>query len=468
MKSRSVASALLALALFSFAALPVAAEEIDLETAVAMALQSNLGIESEMLNVRQKKLIADTWWNRFYPQASANVTLGRTNGESTVSGLAPVSEIAPGTGVYDQVATFSQTQPRWFLAAGVDISLVLTLQMFPGISLSRLDYENGLITLAQARARVERDVSKQFYQLLLLREQIAVTESQIANAERRFEQAQSNFANGLIDEFTLLSTQVQLENLRPALTGLEVAYQQALLGFKNSLGMSLTAEVTPVGSIDPPEVTITAADIDESVLRGRLDIQQLETLNQILIEQQRATDFGAQGGRMPYLRFGFNVDPAFSGDPFADNLFDGDAWNQRSGAFTISLVQPLDSWLPFSQTRNALADTETQRAQNILNLEQALRGAEIGVRGLLLSIRTSEQTISALENNIALARRAFELAEIGYNNGLRDLLEVQTAEVDLRDAEFQLLQEKKNIMDNVLDLQFELNASLSEIMEMNQ
>ncbi|MFO8044234.1 MAG: TolC family protein, partial [Alkalispirochaeta sp.] len=146
--------------------LTATAQEIDLETAVAFALESNLGIESELAEVRQKKLIADTWWNRFYPTASATVTLGRNNTESESTGLVPVSNsFDPATGAFDEVALQTQEQPRWFMSAGVDLSLVLSMQMVPGISLSRLDYENGLISLTEARAQVERDVSKQFYDL---------------------------------------------------------------------------------------------------------------------------------------------------------------------------------------------------------------------------------------------------------------------------------------------------------------
>lgn len=426
-------------------------EQIELDTAIALALQSNLGIESELIAVRQKKLIADTWWNRFYPSANANYTLGRLNEDPE-----PALPI-PG----------AEPPPRWFMSAGLDLSLVLTLQIPAGISLARLDHEMGLLSLAEARKRVERDVSKQFYDLLLTREQIALVEERIATAQRRYEQAQVNFDNGLIDEFSLLSAQVALENQRPGLAALRVGYQQQLLAFRNSLGLPLMTPVEPVGTIDPPEMLITLENSrleenDRARLRDRLDIQQLEQLDRIQREQARAADF-SQAGRAPYIRFGMNVDPRYGGDPLEDDWFDGNLWNQQNGAVTITIVQPLDAWLPFSQQRNQIAEVESERRRNRLNIEQALRGAEIRVRGLLLGIDSSRQTIRALEENIRLARRAFELAEIGYENGLRELLEVQNAEVDLKDAEFQLLQEKKKIMDSILDLAFELNADVHEI-----
>jgi outer membrane protein, multidrug efflux system len=449
-----------------------APETIDLETAVALALQSNLGIESELVAVRQKKLIADTWWNRFFPSANVSYTMGRSNTEQTADGLAPVP-LQPGvTDAFGRdaygVVPFSVDRPRWFMSAGLDLSLVLTLQTMPGISLARLDHEMGLLSLEEARRNVERDVSKQFYDLLLTRERILLVDEQIATAQRRYDQAQLNYENGLIDEFSLLSAQVALENQRPGLAGLRVAYQQQLLAFRNSLGLPLATAVEPRGTIDPPDLLIRLENSgleegDRHRLRNRLDILQLEKLDLIQQEQVRIAEFTPQSGRAPFFRFGFNVDPTFLGDPLEDDWFDLDLWDQRSGAFTVSIVQPLDAWLPYSQTRNRVAEIESERRRNQLAIERALRGAEIRVRGLLLGIESSQQTIRALEENIHLARRAFELAEIGYENGLRELLEVQNAEVDLKDAEFQLLQEKKNIMDSILDLAFELNVEIETI-----
>lgn len=428
-------------------------EQIDLETAVALALQSNLGIESEMLAVRQKKLIADTWWNRFYPQASASVTMGRLNEQPSPSPLAIFLQQQPG-------GPPPEDPPRWFMSGQLNFSLDLTLQTFPGISLSRLDYEMGLLTLAEARNQVERDVGKQFYNLLLTAEQIALMEQRIASAERRYEQAQVNFANGLIDEFSLLSAQVAVENQRPALKAMQGGYQQQLLVFRNTLGLPLRTQVVPVGTIDPPAVDREV--LETAMFQNRLDLQQLRLLEQIRKEQIRVNDF-SPGGRYPFLRFGLTVDPRFEGDPLQDSWFDRERWNQQSGAFTITLVQPLTAWFPYSQQRNEITGLEREIERNRLNMEQAIRGAEIRVEGLLLGIENSQRTMVALTENIRLARRAFELAEVGYNNGLRELLEVQNAEIELRDAELQLLQEQKNVMDNLLDLIFELNVSMDEV-----
>lgn len=457
-RPRTVASLVLLIAALTVVP-SVTAEDLDLETAIALALESNLGLESELLNVRQKRLIAETWWNRFYPQMSASATLARGNTERSASALVPTSEIAPGTGVYDRVALVSSTLPRWSVSTNLNFSLDLTVQLVPGIRLSRLDYEAGLITLDQARERVELDVARQFYDLLLLREQIALVAGQIDAAERRYQQAQRNFDAGFVDEFTALSAQVAWENQRPQLTGLEVRYQQLLLAFKNSIGLPFSTEVTPVGAIDPPDITFALDDLTDAAIDRRFDVQQLRAVERILIEQYNLTN----AGRSPVVRLGLGFDPAFTGDPFGDNWFSADSWSQRGGAFSVTIVQPIDPWLPSSQLRNQLADNARQIQQNRIQQRQARAGAEIEIRSLISSIEAARETVAALERNIELSRRAYELAEVGYNNGLRDLLDVQNAEVELQSAEFQVLQQRKSILDNLLSLAFALNTTLDEL-----
>ena len=52
---------------------------IDAESAVALALRGNLGIEAEGLSLELKRLAKDTVHNVFYPQIAAGASLSRTN-----------------------------------------------------------------------------------------------------------------------------------------------------------------------------------------------------------------------------------------------------------------------------------------------------------------------------------------------------------------------------------------------------
>ena len=72
---------------------PLAAQSpavIDPESAVALALRSNLGIETEELSLELKRITKDTVYNVLYPQIRAEASLSRMNpGPETLRGLLP-------------------------------------------------------------------------------------------------------------------------------------------------------------------------------------------------------------------------------------------------------------------------------------------------------------------------------------------------------------------------------------------
>lgn len=438
---------------------------LNVDEALQLALESNLGIQSQEIDVAQKRLVRDSWWNRFYPDVSARASLGRMNEEQSASGLAPVGPPDPTTGAFDFVAPFSEELPRWNLSTSLDISLTLTPALSPGISLAGLDLGASRVELEKRRAEVERDVQKSFYELLLTEARINLIQDRIRTAERRLEQTQLNYEAGLVDEFTLLSARVNVANLRPQLTQLRNGYQQAMMSFKMQIGVPLDDQIQLTGSIEPPagveRIRRSIGSIDEGMLYGRFEIQGLEQQAAILEEQRRLNAYQS----LPSLTFGFNVDPTFQGDPWEDSWVDGDLWQQRSGMFSISVVQPIDPWFPRSESRNTIKGVERQLMQNRLNVNQALTGAEIEVRSYINNIESSLESIEALQLNVELASRAYDLAEQAYNNGLRDLTEVEQAEVDLQDARLQLIQEQQRVLASLLDLEYALNTKMEEFLQ---
>lgn len=451
--------------------LPSPAPEIrvlDVESALALALESNLGIQSQEINVAQKQLIRDSWWNRFYPSISARASMGRMNEEQTASGVAPVPGGSSPPGTFDYVAPFDEELPRWNLSTALEMNLRLTPALSPGINLAGIDLGASRIELRDQQAKVERDVQKSFYELLVTQSQIRLTEERIRTAENRLEQTRLNYEAGLVDEFTLLSARVNVANLRPRLAQLRNGYQQQMMRFKMQIGADLDEQIRLTGSIEPPDGVDALRDslgaVDQEELNGRFDIQGLRQRAMILREQERLTRYQSY----PSLNLGFSVDPTFQGDPWADSWVDGDRWSQRSGMFSISIVQPIDPWIPRSQTQNELKGAERQLVQNQLNLRQAMTGAEIEVRSLISNVESSLESIEALELNVELAERAYDLAEQAYNNGLRDLTEVEQAEVDLQDARLQLIQEQNRIIASLLDLEYSLNSSMEEFLNANE
>ena len=440
---------------------------VDLERAVDLALEYNLTLKGKQLDLVKKRRAMSTVWNSFVPTVGVSATLGRMNEARSVGGLSPYDPAPttfPGVGTaYDYVVSYSQEISPWSLSLGVNVDLMLNLALFDGITATRLSYESGLLSYEQARKQMDRDVRKNFYNLLLMQRNRTLFLQQIAAAESRYEQAQVNYRNGLVPELTMLQAQVAWENLKPALEAMDLGYDQALAGFKMTLGLSQKTELELEGSIETEPVELEAQPLIDDYLAGRLDIQSLVYGMKSLEVAKRST---INRAFTPNLMLGWSYDPSVS-DPFdADTeLFDGDSWNQQGGMLRITLAMQLEGFLPGSKTRVALADMDDDYQNMQLGLMQAIEGAEMEINSLVKSLKKSQSSMTSLQLNVELAQRAYRMAEEAYRAGSRELLEVQNSEIELNKAKYELLKEKYNYVTGLLDLQYALNTSMEEIKE---
>ncbi len=420
-------------------AAPQAPLRLTVEEAVETARKGNLGLVSPRLEAEGKRRTDALAWNNFLPTVDASGTLGRWNTE--------------------QVVGFT-TLPRWSLSASLSAQLMLNMALFEGVKSLRADYEAGLISYAQAEARLERDVRKSFYNLLLLEENMRLMEEQIEAARRRYDQARANYRAGTSPELAMLQAQVAYENLKPALEEMRIGYRSARDAFAMTLGLPRGAEVIPVGKIAPSYADLDAEALISSGLSSRLDIQSLVKSLESLQIAETALKYRLW---TPNLILGWNLDPTFSGDPWADDLFNGDNWSQRSGMFRATLSMRLNGLFPFTQDGQQLEELRGQKEGLRAGLAQALRGAEMEIDGLVRRLEKSRASHSALELNASLAERAYRLSEEAYRAGASDLLDVQNAELELRKARLELLKEDYTYVTGLLDLEYAVGARFGSL-----
>jgi outer membrane protein TolC len=432
---------------------------IDPDTAVALALRSNLGIESEQLGLEVKRLAKDTVHNYFYPTVRAEVALSRANeGPATVNTLIPFEQDT-ASGYFDKVLPYSYTPKHTFgLGASISASLPLSISMIHGIRLVKQEYEAGLISLETARKKLTLDVKKTFYNLLVLEERIKLVEQNLAAAVTRYNQAEANYKSGLVDEYTLLSAQVAVESLKPVIEEARNGYRTVLLSFKMLMGLDFDREIRLSGSIEPETLKFDPKELSSRFLADRLDIQGL-----ILAGKTKENFEKLQKSNLyPTLSLMYSLDPTFQGDPFGDSWFGGD-WKQRTGMLRIAVGVGLDPLLPDSKVRNEIRNAEIDREKVKVQLAQALQAAELEVRRIVMGLEKSEKTIKVLELNVRLAEKANSMGQEAYRAGLKDYSQIETTEVNLQQAKLDLLFERYNYLMGLLDLEHALNTNLEKI-----
>jgi len=432
------------------------------DDAVKAALSNNLGFATEKINVAIKERSKDAGWNVFIPKLSVGASLSRLNEPANITYIQPAAAPIIPPYVYNQFYFQTISPPEFNISGSLNATLSLSVQQFYAIRQTYLDYESGKINYDMAEKKLDRDVRKSFYGLLLAEQSIKLMEKSIQSAKTRYDLATVNFNNGLVDQYTMLAAQVAYENMKPSLDELKNNYVTALLTFKLLIGVDLDKDVNLSGSLeDIKPIPLDEKALIDTYLDKRLDLQNL---GYSLKSLENAQDL-LRASLYPTLTFLLSFDPVFTKDPFVDPWFsdiDKD-WMQRSGMFAISLNMSLDSLLPFSKTQTDLANAQSNVEKLKLSITQARNGAELEIRSLVLKLRKSAESLSSLVLNVSLADKANTMGQNAYKAGLKDYSQIEDTELQMQNAQFNILKEKYNYISNLYDLSFALSTPVDSL-----
>ncbi|MDR1587425.1 MAG: TolC family protein [Treponema sp.] len=420
---------------------------ISPDEAVSLAIKNNLGLESARATTDGKKRKSDLSWNQFIPSVTLGGSLVRDNevSKGTTINLPP----AMGGPV-----TLGGDAPQWHVAGSVQASLTINAAMFENMRRLRLDYQGGLVSYEKARAQMEKDVRKSYYNMLLIRENIALLRESFNTAQRRVETAQANYNAGLAPELTLLQARVAMENMKPTIDQTENGLKLSMAQFAMNLGLPYD---TLFELIPPDEalafIPLDTAEMISKAASGKPDILELKQNILMLQSARRAQIFSLT----PSLSLSWNTSPAFIGDPWEDDWGNEDLW-QKSGSLTISLGLRVHSLLPFSTDFQAVKDLDDNIKAANIGLAQMVRGTEIEIYNTVLSLEKTQTTAEAQQQTVKLAEQSYSLTEEAYRAGLQDLLEVQNAELSLRQARVQMLEQQFNYLNGLIDLEYAIGV----------
>jgi outer membrane protein TolC len=441
---------------------PAAAQtrQISLEEAAALAVKNNLSLQSSTVNLDAKKRKRDTSWNVFIPSVDLRGTLGRQNIGTTASGFVPSGYFTTGQNQAGQeglvlgVAPYSrEVDPMWLIQGNLSLSLQLNVSAFEGMENTKLDYESGLLSYAKAKAQLERDVRKAYYNILLLRENIKVKKESYAAAERQEATARANYRAGLAPELSLLQAQVAKENLKPEIDELENNYKMLLANFAMYLGMPYDTAF----ELEPLDISVDFLDMDiknliNQAANNKPDILEIKQQIRLLESARRQTFYQIY---TPTLSLSWNMDPMWRGDLFNNPTFESNIWKtQSSGMFSFTLAFRLNGFLPWGTERQGLRDLDNGVKTANIGLAQAVQGVEMEVYNIVLSLQKAQASIEALQRTVDLAERSYRATEQAYGAGLQSLLDVQNGRDQLNQARLGLLAQHYTYILGLIDLEY--------------
>ena len=420
---------------------------IDIDEAVAIALINNLNIKSNKLDLDYKKWSRYMVWNNFLPSINSSIVWNRGNAwESTIE----------SSGIL-----ISNPSPEWSFGASISLNWNLNAALIFGAMATLQDYQSGKLNFEVAKNTLMLNVRKSFYYFLLLKRRIEMKEEQMANSLKRVEQADINFRNGRISEYDMLGTKVYYENLKPELVSLKNSYNTSLLQFQQLIGLEDDVKLNFVGTLSFDSKNLDSFDYHSLVnkyVENRLDIQIQKHSIKLLGISKNATI--AQ--MTPSFSLGVGYSPNFQ-----ENIFKPGSWNKDKknswkdgGSFRFGFSLALDPLLPFSTTQMNIIQIQNNIKKSEIGLQQLRLNAKLEIQTFVTNIEKSKQTLSSLKENIALAQKAYTMAEQAFRAGAKDRLSVENSQLDLDNAKLNLLMEEYNYLINILDLENAINSSL--------
>jgi outer membrane protein TolC len=366
-----------------------------------------------------------------------------------LSGILP-----PGLPDIYGVVPYSVEASQWHVAGSIQMSLNISLAMFENMNRLKLDYQSGLIAYDKAKLQLERDVRKAYNSMRLLQENITLLRESFEAAGRRVQLAQANYRAGLAPELTLLQAQVAMENMKPTIDQVENAYRLSMANFAMFLGLDYDTpfELLPLEKVTE-FISLDVKDLISKSASGKPDINELRH-NILLLKSARKAQ--AQS-LLPALTLSWNTTPAFTGDPWKDDWGDNDLW-RKSGSLTISLGLRLHSLIPFSPDFQGVKNLDDQITGANIGLARMIQGTEIEIYNTVLALNKTQITAEAQKKTVELAERAYRLTEQAFRAGLQDLLQVQNAELELKQAKVSMLEQQFNYLNGLLDLEYSIGV----------
>jgi HAE1 family hydrophobic/amphiphilic exporter-1 len=320
----------------------------------------------------------------------------------------------------------------------VDLTLSQPLFTWGKIGAAVRAAEVGLKTADEQlriyRQAAWRDVSTVFYDVLLSRELHLLARENLAQKKRLLEEAQRKYASGVATDYDVLAAEVAVKNAVPETIRTENAIRTARERLRFLLALD-TEEVDVAGSLETaPECIKSYQEAFLTAARKRPELSDLQLRVGIYRELVKI----AASGNKPRLDL-----KGGSGWHWLDVTTPGVTLKDSGAAWTVGvyLTFPFFDGLKSSgMVTQAESDLRTKQIEEMSMLDSI----SLEVRNACNAVKEAEEIMQALGGTVKQAERLLQMAEKGYEYGVKIRLEVDDAQLNLLQARSSLARSQRD------------------------
>ena len=325
------------------------------------------------------------------------------------------------------------------IQGGVTLALpVVNASLWKSISISKENLQLALEKAQTSRLNKVAEVRKAFLQALLAEDSYEVLKKSYANAQRNYQLVENNFKQGLVAQYDLLRSEVQMKNLEPNVLQADDARRMARRSLLILMGLSPETDITLRGSLTDfaPEVLRQYVEAEQNPLEGNATLRELAIQRNLV---NHATEL-KKLAFLPTLNIAGSYTYSFASNDL--KLNNSKLWTPHS-MVSLSLSFPL-----FTGGRR-IYDLKGQKIalmQFDLNARDAERQVSTAYEEAKDRLRRAARTYSVSEGAVSTAERGYTIAEKRVETGEGTLLEVNDADLSLLQARLNYHQSIYNFM----------------------
>ncbi len=432
--------------------------KLTIEDAVEYAEKNSRTLKSIDIDLEIKARASRYSWNVFLPNAQVTGTMSRATEFSPSS--AAMSQLASTLTGAEPVTDFKNEESRWSVVGGASVGLNLSLAYIQQIRAAKADYEIGKITWEQSQNETIVNIKKLFYGILVQQENLKIQKTTLENARQRYNQANTNFKNGLVPKIQMLQAQVNYENTKPEVEDAERSFEQQLDTFAFLIGMPVGTDIELDGSIEPTYIEADADDLLSKYANESLDIQSMQKTINMMKMQLSALNLASF---TPALAINYAWQPAYTEEAFGFYKdFGKDRKWYDAGSLSFTLAWNITNMLPFSSNRQKAGDLKANIKKLEITMETLKENQKMQVKKAVDTLNAAKEQIDSMMRTLEVAQENYDMSARSYRNGTMELLDLRDAENSLNQTKLGLLSKKMAYISALMDLETTLHTDLTK------
>ena len=387
---------------------------LNLDKALEIALSDNPTIKVAEEEIALKKVSHKEAWQNLLPEASISGTMSHTI-------------TAPQFSIGDQTVKMGKDKAN--TATGtLNISLPLFAPaVYRAMSMTKTDIALAVEKSRASKQDLVNQVTKAYYQLMLTQDSYDVLQKSYKLAEDNYNIVNAKYRQGTVSEFDKITAEVQMRSVKPSVISAGNAVTLSKLQLKVLMGITADVDIKIDDSLAAYEGVVFANQLDNTVHEGLVNnttMKQLE-LNRLMLQKNiksLRTNF------MPTLGLGYS---------YQYQSMNNDSWNVfnynygSSSSLVFSLSIPLYKASNFTKLKSNRIQMR-QLDQNRLDTERKLN---MQITSYQDNMSASSEQVSSNKENVMQAEKAVQIAGKRYEVGKGTVLELNTSQVQLTEAE---------------------------------